>query len=252
MDVKKIGEKDSVVEILVKGVSAPFMNSIRRSAMSSVPTLAIEDIDIYENDAVLFDEFLAQRLAFVPIKTDPKKYSLGEKAKFMLEKEGPCTIYSSDLKGADTDAEVADKKIPLTKLKKGQRIKLEADAVMGEGKEHAKWQPALVYYNQLPVITIGKDCNMCKKCIKGCSREALEIKANKIVLKDAITCNLCGKCRDLCEKKQLSLDYEEDAFVMRIEPYGQMKASEILTGASEALREKTKEFAKEAQKLKKG
>ena len=50
MDVKKISEKGSVTKILVKGVDAVLMNSIRRTIMNNVSVLAIEDVYIYDNN----------------------------------------------------------------------------------------------------------------------------------------------------------------------------------------------------------
>lgn len=251
MDVKKICEKDGILEILVKGTDAVFMNSIRRAAMNAVPTLAIEDVAIYENDSVLFDEFLAHRLGLIPIKTDAKRYRVGDKMRLTLEKEGPCTVYSKDMQSTDPKTEVVDKRIPIVKLKKGQKIKMEADAVMGTGKEHVKWQPAVVSYNQLPVITIGKECSLCKKCVDNCTRNALEIRAKKVVLKDPLKCSLCGKCRDVCEKGVLGLGYDNSAFVVRIEPSGSLKTAAVLVGAVDALRSDTKEFRKGVKKLRK-
>ena len=98
MDVKKISEKGSSTKILVKGIDAVLMNSIRRTIMSNVPVLAVEDVYIYDNASVVFDEFLAHRLAMIPIKSDdPKAYKAGDKIKLMLDKEGPCTVYSGDI-----------------------------------------------------------------------------------------------------------------------------------------------------------
>lgn len=252
MDVKRIGEKDGILELLVKGTEREFMNSIRRAVMTAVPTLAMEDIAIYENDSVLFDELLAHRLGMIPLKTDAKRYKVGDKVRLTLEKEGPCTVYSKDIQSTDPKTEPVDKRIPVTKLKKGQRIKLEADAVMYTGKEHVKWQPAVISYSQLPTITIGKECNLCKLCIENCARNALEIKAKKVVLKDPFKCNLCGKCRDVCEKGWLTIGYDDSAFVMRIEPSGVLRTPSILFGAVDALRSDTKEFRKEVKKLRKG
>ena len=124
------------------------MNAIRRVVMQDVPCFAIEDISIYENDSVMFDEFVGHRLGMLPIKSNAKGYKVGDSVKMVLEKEGPCEVFSKDIKSTDPKVEVSDKNIPLTKLGKNQRIKLEMKAVMQSGREHAKWQPAVISYQQ--------------------------------------------------------------------------------------------------------
>ena len=47
----------------------PLANAIRRS-ISEVPTLAIDEVEIYKNDSALFDEVLAHRLGLLPLKTE--------------------------------------------------------------------------------------------------------------------------------------------------------------------------------------
>jgi len=113
--------------------------------ISEVPTFAIEDVYIYENSSSMDDEILAHRLGLIPIKGKPLLDT--EIITFTLEKEGPCTVYSSDLKSEN--GEVAFKNIPIVKLGKGQKIKIECEAVPGIGKVHAKWQPCNAVYKQL-------------------------------------------------------------------------------------------------------
>src|SRR3989344_7061043 len=130
MDVKKISESGNSVQLLVKGVDAAFMNGVRRTIMNAVPTFAVENVRVYENSSVMFDEMLAHRLAMLPLKTDLKHYKVGEKVVMMLEKEGPVTVYSKDIQSTDPKIEVVDKHVPLLKLVKGQKVKMEMDAVL--------------------------------------------------------------------------------------------------------------------------
>jgi len=249
MNITKIKPSGKTKRFYVKGASIPLMNAVRRTVMNSVPVLAIEELAIYENDSVMFDEMVAHRLAMVPLKTDSKSYKKGDKLKILLEKEGPGTVYSGDLESTDPKIEVGDKKIPITKLKKGQKIKLEATAVMETGKEHSKWQPAIISYKQVAEISNSKDCNKCGDCINICPRGILEEKAGKIVLKDKLECTLCGECRDVCKKKALELSTEEGSFLLSIEPSGALSSKETVKNAVEVLEEKIKDFRKEVKKL---
>ncbi len=247
MNVKKIAPVGDAKRFFVTGAGAPLLNALRRTAMTSVPVLAIDEISLYNNDSVMFDEMLAHRLALIPLKTD-SKYKIGDTLKLLLDKEGPGTVYSRDIESTDPKVEVANKKIPITKLKKGDKLKLEAIAVMNSGKEHAKWQPGIIAYKEVPSITNSKNCNMCKECIKACSKNLLEEKAGKIVLKDAIECTLCGECRDACSKNALEISTTGDSFMLSIEPSGALPTNEIISKTVEVLEKKTEEFRKEVKK----
>jgi len=250
ISVKKLGEKDKVVSYLVKGVSPAFINSIRRSMMLHSPSLAIENVSIYENDAAMFDEFLAHRLGMLPLKTDLKGYKLGDKVKLVLEKEGPCTVYSKDIKSTDPKIEVVDKNVPLTRLGKGNRIKIEMEAVMGTGEEHAKWQPALISFKEIPELVVGKDCNAFKECVEACPVNVLEMKGSKVVLKDSHLCSLCNACIDVCNKDCLKLRFEEGNYIFLVEPFGSLSAKEVVSQAVKELLDKTNEFGKALKKAK--
>jgi len=49
------------IKFLLGGVTAAFANGIRRACMSEVPTLTIDEIVLYDNTSVLFDEILSLR-----------------------------------------------------------------------------------------------------------------------------------------------------------------------------------------------
>lgn len=248
--IKKIAEKNNVSRYLVKGTSIALLNAIRRSVMLHVPCLAIEDVAIYENDSVMFDEFLAHRLGMLALQTDAKGSDRGDKVKMVLEKEGPCTVYSKDIKSTDPKIEVIDKKIPLVKLGKGQKLRIEMQAVMQSGKEHSKWQPAIIAYQEVPVISTEKNCNHCGECVTACPKSVLEIKAKNIVLTQPLECILCGACRDACERNALVIDVEKDSFILQIEPITGLTANQIIDKAIAELQEKSGQFEKQLQKIK--
>src|SRR3989344_3740746 len=75
-------------------------NAIRRS-LSEVPTLAIDEVEIYKNDSALYDEIVANRLGLIPLKTE-KSMSGKTKIDFKLSKKGPGMVYAEDLEGPIT------------------------------------------------------------------------------------------------------------------------------------------------------
>lgn len=231
LDVKKISEEHGCLKLLVKGADVQLLNAIRRTVMNNVPVLAMEDIAIYENNSVLFDEFLGNRLALLPIKMD-KSYKEGEKVKFTLKKQGPGMVYSSDIKCKDPKMAIAYKDIPIVKLKEGQKIKLEITAVVGTGKQHAKWQPALISYKQLPKIKHKKLPQGIAKIAAKNSYEWTEHEMEKLA------------------KEGAEFDYSGNNFLLMIESYAGLKNSKVLETALKRLGEKAEEFRKEIAKVK--
>ncbi|MBN2127055.1 MAG: DNA-directed RNA polymerase subunit D [Candidatus Diapherotrites archaeon] len=248
MEIKKLSSGKNSVDLLIKDSNYAFVNAIRRTIMNSIPVLAAENIIIYENSSVLFDEFLGQRIAMLPIKTDTKRYKEGETVKLVLETEGPGTVYSKDIKSTDPNCEIAEGNIPLAKLKEGQKIKLEIEAVMGKGKDHVKWQPANAYYRNIAKISTKAGKEQLKKIVESCPKNILEIKSDKLVFADAYKCDLCGKCRD-ASNNEVNLSYDENSFIFTIENHGNISAEEIFSGAVKEIKNKLEELKKEIKKI---
>lgn len=156
MDIKLVSRETDTLRFVLSDVSPAFANALRRIIMSEVPIMAIDDVMILENNSVMYDEILAHRLGLVPVTTD-QTYNLPEdctckselgcekcRASFSLEIEAQDpveVVYSSHLKPENPDVKPVSDKIPIVKLTRGQRLKLEAYARLGRGKLHAKWQP---------------------------------------------------------------------------------------------------------------
>ena len=54
------------------GIDTPFANAFRRILIADVPTMAVEEVFIYNNTSVMQDEVLAHRLGLLPINVDPR------------------------------------------------------------------------------------------------------------------------------------------------------------------------------------
>jgi DNA-directed RNA polymerase subunit D len=248
LEIKKVSEKGNTLKVLIKPIDPAFINAIRRSILNHIPMLAIHKVTIYENDSVMFDEFLSQRLAMVPLSVSGDSKP-GEIVKLVLDKEDPDTVYSKDIKSTDPSIDVLEKKIPLVKLKKGQRIKADIEAMYGTGKEHSKWQPAIVGYQEVPEIVVSKECDLCNKCVENCTKKILEVKSKKVVVTDPTDCDLCAKCRDSCKKSALNLDYSSQEYLLTIESHGALAPKEILEKAVEVLQQKNSELSSAFKKL---
>jgi len=206
-------------------------NAIRRS-VSEVPTLAIDEVEIYKNDSALYDEVLAHRLGLVPLVTEK---GMNEKTKVDLKlvKEGPSTVYSGDLKGS---AEVVFDKIPITLLGEGHKIELVATARLGKGTEHAKYNPGLCYYRHILEVKSGSEIDKIVQKAKGLIKP--EKSGSKWI------CDLPDASMEEISKIDESAISDSNELIFVIESYGNMPAKEIFMKAIEALEDNLDEFVK--------
>ncbi|RLG70191.1 MAG: DNA-directed RNA polymerase subunit D [Candidatus Iainarchaeum archaeon] len=244
MNIKKVFEEGNEVKLLITGTNIALINAIRRTAMSEVPVLAIEDLAIHRNDSVLFDEYIGARLGLLPLKTDLKTYKLGDKVKLILKEKGPKMVLSSDIKCSDPSVEVVNKEVPIVKLRDNEEIFIEMQAEANIGKEHVKWQPALVAYNEMPKLEGKVSEREAKEVIKSCPKKILEFKAGKIIIEKPYECDLCGYC-EIASKGKLKLVPSNNSFIFTIETYGGLTNQEILEKSVEVLEAKCKEFESE-------
>ncbi len=249
MDIKKVYEDGQVTKYLVKGVSIGFMNSLRRTITNNVPCLAVEEVTIYANDSVIFDEMLANRLGLLPIKTDLKSYKQGDTVKLILEKEGPGMVTSKDIKCTDPKIEIIDKKVYITKLGKEDKIKIEMKAIMDVGRGHAKHQSAIIAYHEVASINNEKTHKNIKELMEELPKGAVESKAGKLFLMDPYNIKFQNHPVNILEKHGVYLDYSNNEFVLTIETTGQLTREEIIKTALDNLNLKLEDFKKEVQKL---
>lgn len=243
---------ERVAKFTLSGVSMSFANMFRRAMISEVPTLAIEDVRIYDNTSVLFDEMLTHRLGLIPLRTDLKRYKPRSEctcegagcpvctATYTLSVEGPKTVYSSDLIPQDPDAAPAEEKIPIIDLVRDQKIVLEAYAIAGTGKEHAKWQPTTACgYKNYPLIAISELCDGCGMCVDECPRDVLEaVQGNvRVIGERQGLCSLCRLCERAClaggigAEPAIRIDADPQKFIFVVEGDGSMPVREIIERA---------------------
>ena len=253
MKVEKLSHKNGEIVLLLDGIDVGVANALRRTAIAEVPALAIEEVEFHENTSSFYDEIIAHRLGLVPIKTDlkvfnyPESCSCGGKGcpsctlKLTLSKEGPGIVYSEDLKSEVPGMEPV-KGVPILKLGRGQRITLQATAVLGNGKRHAKWQPAIAGYKYYPEIKITEDCILCEECVKVCPRDVLKVKKGGIDVVDEKECILCRACVDACEYGAIEVKGNPNKFIFRLETTGALPPEDIFNKACEIIENKAKEL----------
>jgi len=249
MDIKKVYDEGNLTKYLIKGVTPAFMNAMRRTIINNVPCLAVDEVTFYENDSVVFDEMLANRLGLLPIKTDVKAYKKGDTVKLVLEKVGPCEVTSKDIKCTDPKIEILDKKIIITRLGKDEKIKLEMTAKMSSGQEHARFQPAIVSFNEVPKINNDNTHKNIKELIMAMPQGTIEDKAGKLFLLDPYNIKTQNQFGNILEKFGVEIEYVKDEFILTLETTGQLSSQEVIGSALNQLNEKLEEMNTEIKKL---
>lgn len=226
-------EKNPERIVLKMDNNTSFANAIRRS-VEEVPTLAIDEVEIFKNDSALYDEIIAHRLGLVPLKMEGKTYEKSA-IELKLVKQGPGMAYSSDLSG---NAEPVHPEIPITLLEKGQSLELVATARLGTGLQHAKYVPGLCYYRTLFEVKS-----------KNAQINSLVEHAPKALIKpikkgESWLCDLPEAVADDIASIDKDAVSESNQILFVVESFGQMKAEEILIKALDALSTNLNAFEK--------
>jgi len=260
--IEVLEKNEMNLRLIIREVDVPLMNALRRIALAQVPSMAIDEVVMIENSSILQDEIISHRLGLTPLKTDLDGYNLPEDCSCKSEfgcnlcrvtltldaeaKEGTRTVYSGDLVSENPNIIPVSDRVPIIKLAKGQKLKLEAYARLGKGKVHAKWQPvSMCAYKYFPKIEItGNKCENCTKCVDICPKKVLVAKESKVAVRDLLACNLCMDCVEACpqEPKGIKVEWEKNAFIMNIESTGALPPERILQEATKILDKQLIEF----------
>ncbi|GAA6025201.1 hypothetical protein JCM10207_001488 [Rhodosporidiobolus poonsookiae] len=183
----------SALEFDLVGVDASVANALRRIVIAEVPTVAVENVYVWNNTSIIQDEVLAQRLGLIPLAIDPRKLE-AKKTQDEPPTDLNTVVFSlvarcerlRDVKKGETDphkiwsgtevlsshmefsarggqAELFGDSLPrpavddilIAKMRGGQEIVAELHCNKGVGKDHAKWSPvATASYRLLPSIQI--------------------------------------------------------------------------------------------------
>lgn len=205
--IKITKKSDNKIE-LTTDMNTSLANAIRR-AVNEIPILAVETLEITKNDSALYDEIIAHRMGFVPLKNESIKPDKG--IKFKLQAKGPGVVYSDGLVPKGNSVY----KMPISILDKNQELEFVAEAKIGTGLEHAKFSPGLIHYRYTEDIeTTGdkeKDDEAFRKLIEKAKSE---------------------------ENKELSIT---------IESWGQISPKEMFSKSVEALQKDLKELIKKVK-----
>ena len=269
LQLKITSDTDEELVIDMQGIEAPLANALRRIMISEVATMAIEDVDLYQNTSVIPDEVLAHRLGLIPIKADPnlfkfksaeENYSSENSILFKLHvkcirlSDGSIqgeNVYTKDLEwipliGQESyNISTVHNDILIARLGPGQEIEAELRCEKGIGATHTKWSPVCTAsYRLMPTISftqpvVGENAKILKK---KCPVQVFDIEDGKAIIKNLRNCTACREClRD--ESLGVKLGKIKDHFICKlylvtIETTGILSPKRILKEAILVLKNK--------------
>jgi len=262
VDIKELKPKKAVIRI--EDTSTYFVNSLRRIMLADLPKLAVENVVIYDNTSALFDEIVAHRLGLVPIPTDLSLLNFKDECvckgkgcpnctvRYTLSKEGEGPIYSGDLQPAEKSWTIKEDKIPLVELYADQRLILELEAILGRGRDHAKWQPVQApgYSMETTVEFDKKRIDDLDKFIKKLPKNLVEIKGDKLELKNPAQLSLLEYHIDKENADFITMKRDPTKITFSFETDGALSAKDAIIESAKILQEKYKELGKQLKNIK--
>ena len=243
--------------------SLDLLNSLRRIAISEVPTIAIEKLQIRKNESNANDLFLSHRLAQIPIQSSgcntiegfnyPSDcvcessicnkcaviftLSLTNKTNRLID------VSSSHLK-SNSKNHTPMSGVKITTLGSGKSIEFMCYGRKGIGKMHAKWQPTTICtVTSIAKITPKQNCDP-EKLVEVCPRKVFKMDPKTgFGLPDIEECDFCMRCQEYAEVE------DGDFHVFTLEACGQLKARELFLLAVRVLKNKSKEIKGGVDKL---
>lgn len=277
MKVKVLASTPESMRILLEETEPAYANALRRVLLSDVPKMAIEDVEFhlgpirgedgkeYESVSPLFDEIISHRLGLVPIPTDLSLYNRREDCPschgegcpsctiiYSVNRRGPGLVTSADLEPiGDAKLRPTDAKIPIVKLGDGQAMLVYATAVLGTGRDHAKWQATHgVGYRYYPILKAGNKVldpldpgvPFCESHMASTATEEEE----SLPLSDG--CETCKKFMDEYKVDSVKAGNDPTRIVMEFETDGSMAAKSALLAALDIASKRFSDLATQVTK----
>lgn len=161
MEMEILELTDTKAKFIISGISPPTINALRRTLISDVPRMAIDNVEFhlgpirdehgkeYESMTPLFDEIISHRLGLVPVPTDLDLFVYKEDCVCKGEGCPNCTImYSLNKKGPSED----DENETLTVY--SDELQLVVQKV--EGVSEKKYSERFEIKNKIPIVKLNK------------------------------------------------------------------------------------------------
>jgi len=268
-----LDQSEHKLVLVIEGISIEMINALRRIILTEVPVMAIDEVIILKNDSPLYDEIISHRLGLIPLTTDLDVYKLPRECEcggfgcplcqvsltceITNNSNTPLEIYSGDLKSNDPKIIPVDPNIPIVKIDKNDKVIIEAYAILGLAKDHAKWQAVSnVAYRHYPLIefdeALFKNLEEKRLIVKMCPEKLFELTNNdSLKLKTDYWkyCTLCMSCKNNSEDK-INVIMKEDIYILSIESDGVLEYKVLVNHLFKIFNEKIDEFITNLEDLK--
>ncbi len=272
LKVDVLDQTEHKLVLVVEGISIEMINALRRIILTEVPVMAIDEVIILKNDSPLYDEIISHRLGLIPLKTDLDVYKLPQECEcggfgcplcqvsltceITNNTNTPLEIYSGDLKSNDPKIIPVDPNIPIVKIDKNDKVIIEAYAILGLAKDHAKWQAVSnVAYRHYPLVefdgSLFKNPEENRLIVKMCPEKLFKLTNNdSLKLKEDYwkSCNLCMSCKNNSDDK-IKVNPKEDVYILSIESDGVLEFKVLIRQIFKIFNEKIDEFSTNLEEL---
>jgi DNA-directed RNA polymerase subunit D len=257
-EVQFVERDDRAARFVVQPITPAFANGIRRAMIADVPTFSVDTVRFIENSSVMFNEQIGLRLGLVPLTTPLGDFAIGDEVTLSLDVEGPDTAYSGDIVSSDDMVQPADDNVPIIDLKEGQRLELEAEAVLDMGREHAKHQGGVsVGYRHLQTVEVvgekGEFDDDEPHILRGVIEEQAAEHAEAVDGEEPEDGELVATDtfdNDLTQRypgKELEVHDVEDAFVFDVETDGSFDVDTLTLAAVETIEDRAEQLQEAIQ-----
>ncbi|MGI0055103.1 MAG: DNA-directed RNA polymerase subunit D [Thermoplasmata archaeon] len=278
VSIQELKPRRAVLEI--DDASASRVNAVRRTLIADVPKLAIEDVEFhlgpirdeatgkdYDSSTSMFDEAVSLRLGLLPLPTDLGQFRRKEECTcagagcpncqvmYSIDRKGPCTVYAKDLIPlGDPTLAVLEPEVPIVRLGARQALLAYATAVVGSGRDHAKWQVAhAVGMSPYPHVKIARKSGCTDACLKrvsaSCPVNILPYADGKLSVTDESKCILCWACEKACEHGSIHVQPDDAKFLLEFETDGSLSTREALRWALKDLKRRFEDLREAVQAI---
>ncbi len=270
-----VSDKDTLV-VQVNNADISIVNAVRRIMISEVPTIAVNEVRIVTNGTVYNDEYIAHRLALVPISITRNILSqinyadacncesYCDQCTILFEINVTCDtdetriVTTDDMRtnhmlfSSQSPFHKLTSPIPIVVIKKGQSLQLIALATKGIGQDHAKWSPvtAIGLKTQIDIsVNQGIWSNLSSDAkngfIQSCPSKVYEMTdLEDLGNPKPWDCTMCGNCVEYADSrlnapKLVELAFaKRPSFLLTIESTGSLDPYETVLEAFVVLKNK--------------